>query len=211
VKARLSVIERSLLAVGSFFFEKQNGYRVPFSGELLRTLGFARMMEFAKLSEPIMEEAVRVFGERDSQALCGMSALFNGCPYCSVGHLLAANLLHLREKDALFPLDEQDVPALRRMRDADIVTQVRQRLSATEPRLLARIERALALRDETRVAEGEEDAALRALGGLWSIITECSVQFEVPASTIPPLDKIAKDKALRARYAALRSEAKRPA
>lgn len=206
MKERLNVFERAILATSMVLHERQQGYRIPFSGELLRTLGWKRMIEFSKLSAPIMAEAVRVFGERDTQVLCSMCALWAGCPFCSVGHMLAANLLHLRETGALFPIPEPRLREWRRLRDSEVTADARKLLGEKEATLAARIERSLAVHQSPIEPEDPEGKALVSLVALWSLLTECSVHFEVPVEQIPPLATVAKDKALRAKYAALRSQ-----
>ena len=205
MRARLTLPERWLLAASNYFYARSNGYRVPFSGELIRTVGWAKTGEFSRRSEGILKNAVSLFGERDTQVLSSMAALWNGCPFCSVGHMLAANLLHLRDTEQLFAIPESAVVEWRRLRDEEILADVATRLGSSEERLSRRVRRGFELyADPNAPLRDDEDHALDAMRRLWAIVSECSVHFEISPEDIPPLAKIALDKPLRARYQKLR-------
>src|SRR5262249_35192900 len=152
----------------------------------------------------LVERASIALGERDAQVVFSLSAMWYGCRFCSVGHMLAANLVHLRDTGLLFPIDEADVLVLRQQTDAEMRAWLAERLSAAELVVLQRrLERLSALSDGAKPVSAEDDAIAAALA-LWAVITECSVLFELPVERIPPLSAIAKDKALLDRYRKMR-------
>jgi hypothetical protein len=59
---------------------------------------------------PRYERTLRVLGPLRTHLACALISLHNGCLYCSYGHLHAVELVYLRERGALFPIDARSTP-----------------------------------------------------------------------------------------------------
>jgi hypothetical protein len=131
--------------------------------------------------------------------VAAFSSFFNGCDYCTWGHLYAINLLHYEKTGALYPVDEQESLVLMQKGDTAVVAELERRLSAF-PDHVRLVKRVLELRSGTPEAT-EEDKHLKLAEGLFEWINECSITVAAPA---PPLGVIARKKGLIARYRSAR-------
>ncbi len=146
-------------------------------------LGLVQWRAAAAAAERGLAERFEPF---EVQALLGITALLDGCGWCSVGHLYAANLIYLREYGMLLPLDERDVARLQRMRDPDLRMVLLSSLVGPDmERLRGALERLFALKLEGE-APGEEDGCLVELIAAWGAVTRCSVTAEW-SGEVPPL------------------------
>jgi hypothetical protein len=182
----------------------QRGYAVPFGEEMINTLGFRGVAQAGKDLEASSQTVMRLFGDRDGQLLIGMAALWNGCTFCSVGHVHAANLYHLRDHGELFPLDEREVLPLQRLRDVEVMRRLREKFAAPAfARTLALLVRQQELKTGTAADTTPDDEGLRLALAAWDWLNECTITTEVV--DVPPLCNLARDRQLRARYQAARA------
>ena len=175
------------------------GYSVPFSSEMVLSLGFGGIMQFGMMIPKVIGHMTKQYGPRDAQALVGFSALWSGCTFCSVGYLYSSNLVHFRDTGKLPAIDEKLLISLQREKDSDVIARVDLLLAAPEyARLRGLVERQLALKSGTAEGATPDDDLLRASLVAWEWVSECSIVAE--NVEIPPLTPIAKDHKLRERY-----------
>lgn len=202
----LTWAERAFIKVERSLGELTHGFYIAFDEELVRQHGLLGFARWSRATLKAQNELIAHFGETKFHLLAGFASLWNGCDYCAYGHMLALNLCTLRETGALFPVDEADVHDLLRLRDAELQTTLEARIGSSHPDFFALVKRQL----EVRVAEGplqsDEDKLLLKSIALYEWVNECSITVDAPA---PPLGPIARDHALRARYAELRKEARK--
>jgi hypothetical protein len=179
----------------------QRGYAVPFGAEMIYTMGFRGLASAGKQLDASAKAITRVFGDRDGQLLMGMAAMWNGCTFCSVGHVYAANLYHFRDGGALLPLDEREVTGLQRQRDGEVVDELRRRFAEPLPRTCALLSRQFELKRGAQDVTDDDDGLRLALAA-WDWLNECTITSD--QREVPPLCILAKDKALIERYRAAR-------
>ncbi|MEW6435047.1 MAG: hypothetical protein AB1730_26400 [Myxococcota bacterium] len=201
----LTWAERAFIRVERSLGEVTHGYFITFDEELIRQHGLMGFFRWARATLRAQNELIAAFGETKFHLLAGFASLWNGCDYCAYGHVLALNLCVFKETGQLFPIDEAEVHELLRLRDHELQATLEARLGASHPELFALVKRQL----EVRVAEGplqsDEDRLILKSIALYEWVNECSITVDAPA---PPLGPIAKDRELRARYAAARAEAR---
>jgi hypothetical protein len=180
----------------------QRGYAVPFGAEMIMTMGFRGVARAGKQLDESANTIVRIFGERDGQLLMGMAAMWNGCTFCSVGHVYAANLYHFRERGELLPLDEREVTRLQRQRDSEVVDELRRRLADSLPRTWTLLSRQFDLKSGNAAGTSDDDDGLRLALSAWDWLNDCTITADL--AEVPPLCVLAKDKALIQRYRAAR-------
>src|SRR5690606_2602985 len=113
------------------------GFPPRLMAPIVDRLGGARGLGWFARNTPRYERTLRVLGPLRTHLVCGLISLHNGCRYCSYGHLYAAELVYLKERGKLFPLDARTVPEwiglppaeLRRrmvdvLRDADLHSEM---------------------------------------------------------------------------------------
>ena len=201
---KLNPIERGFVATMNTMTRVTQGYEVAFTEELVRQQGIGGFFKWAGATQGIWNEMVAMFGEPNAHLLASFASFWNGCDYCAYGHMLAYNLHHFEHEDALFAIDEREVPVLLRKRDGEILAIVKERLQAAgQERPLALLLRQAELRENPKSAATDEDRMLVRTLGLYEWVNECSITAEAPA---PPLGPVAKKKALRVRYDSARAE-----
>jgi hypothetical protein len=146
------------------------------------------------------------YGLLVANLIMAFAGLWNGCPYCSVGHFYAANLVFFKTTGRLYPIAESDVPELQRMTYEQSMERVREILSSDELAEHFRIvERLFQLYTGAEI-KTDEDRLLSAALASWGWLNECSVPitYDMQVQEIPPiLDK--KERELVAnRYRAAR-------
>jgi hypothetical protein len=196
---KLSVVERMFLASIDAIGEITVGYRIAFAEELIRQHGIKGFWKWGQTTQNIFIEICKHFGEENGHLMASFASFWNGCDYCAYGHMLAHNLHFFERTGKLFTIDEEDILPLMRMKDAEVMGELRQRLSGSPDfaRKLELIERKNYLRLEEGPADGPDDKMLLKCIALYEWVNECSIVVGAPA---PPLGPIAKKKDLHKRY-----------
>jgi hypothetical protein len=202
--ARLAV--RLLARISEVVSRWQRGYSVPFGAEMIYTMGFRGVARAGKQLDESARRITQLFGDRDGQLLMAMAAMWNGCTFCSVGHVYAANLYHFREGGSLFPLDEREVTSLQRRRDGEVIEDLRLRFATELPRTWALLLREFDLKSGRAAGSTPDDDGLRLALAAWDWLNECTITTD--QADVPPLCILAKDKALIQRYRAARESSR---
>jgi hypothetical protein len=179
------------------------GFPDPFVEEHVRMEGVRGYLRWAKSGMELLALLEKRFGAVEAQLIIGFAALWSGCRWCGIGHVLAANLeLFKREEGALGPLDELRVPELQMEKDPEVLAELLLRFSGPRWEKINRlIERQYLLRTDQVEAESLEDELLQTTNVLWEWVVECTITaMDMDPSKIPPQAPIGKDRKLRARY-----------
>lgn len=200
----LTSFEKAFIQVERKLALWTRGYAITFDEELIRQRGLGGFFRWAAKTDRVQNELIAGFGETRYHLVAAFASLWNGCDYCAYGHLLALNLCALRDTDALFPIDEQEVHQLLRLRDDELMAFVRERLGDSHADYVKLIERQNQLRFADGPLQGDDKLLVKAVA-LYEWINECSITVDAPA---PPLGPIAKETALLERYTQRRAEAR---
>jgi alkylhydroperoxidase family enzyme len=73
--------------------------------EFVRRKGAASALTWFAANMPRMLTTMRVLGPVRTHLACMVISLHNSCVYCAFGHAYALELLYLRDRGQLFPLD----------------------------------------------------------------------------------------------------------
>lgn len=204
--SRLTLPQRLFLRVLDAMTARAIGKPVPWMAEMVRIHGIRRGLVFASATQRANELVTGRYGIRDGQILIGLAAMWNGCVFCSRGHVWAANLYHFRERGELFALDDAEVLPMQQLPDQEALARVLGTLAAPEhARLRELIERQFHLKRGDATGESEEDRYLRVSIATWDWISECSIGTQ-PDQVFPP-DPIARDRDLCERYLRARGRA----
>lgn len=87
----------------------------------------------------LMERLVSTFGESEASFLVGFGALWSGDPRAALTHVLAGNVVWMKQKKSLHPLDETLLGRWARLRPHEAMAEILTRLMAPEHRPLARL------------------------------------------------------------------------
>jgi hypothetical protein len=157
---------------------------------------------------PRYERTLASFGGVRTHLLCLYVSLLRGCPYCTMGHARAFELLYLKERGTLFPLDEHAILALQRLEPGAIRERLGDALTAAglgeECAFLDRMKAAVDGRIEHPTGD---DARLAHLASMFAVLNACGIKGAVEPDEAH--DPVNKDVALKERYATLRASASR--
>jgi hypothetical protein len=158
----------------------------------------------------VLERLNLRYGERDAQLLVSFAAHWNGCSYCSSGHLLASNLIRYRDEGVIFPIDVDEAAQMRSMPDMEVIERIRVLLAdAAYARTVALLLRQYALKAGTAQGKMDDDLLLRTTSAAWDLMNEFSITLgiDIDPSDVPALAPVGRDEALRRRYEEARKAA----
>ncbi len=174
----------------------------------VRQLGPLRALRWFAWNMPLYLRTLTVFGGLRTHLVGAAISLINGCPYCIYGEAYAFQLIHLRDRGFLFPLDEHAMgqlcgqsPAVIRNCLVDALQQAG--LHGEVPVLDRTI--ALAAGDDRRPTE-PDDVRLAHLVGMLGVLNSVGVTYQVRKASGEALDPVNKEGPLKRRYARLRAE-----
>lgn len=182
------------------------GFPPRLMGPIVHQLGAVKALGWFARNMPRYERTLRVLGPLRTHLACTVVSLYNGCRYCSFGHAYAAELVYLKERGTLFPLDAHDVshwiglePAELRQRMVDML----QRADLHGEVLW--VDRTLALADGTQRPVDAHEARIAHLVSMFGVLNAVGMAGDVePDEAHDPLNK---DLELKARHNALRRSA----
>ncbi|MFK8000337.1 MAG: hypothetical protein AB8H86_12115 [Polyangiales bacterium] len=207
-KKPLSFVERVFLKAVNPVFGRVQGWRQDaINEEFVRTYGVRGFVKFGKTIGDTIAFLADKYGEAEAHHLVGFAGMMNGCRWCGVGHTLTANLLIFQDGEALFPIDERELPELQLLDDDAILEVFRERLHATPwASLVSLLERIKQLRGGEERTDSDDDVYLGLALDLWDWTNECTIEtgFDIKAEDVPTLALLNRDKALHVRYRAAR-------
>lgn len=180
------------------------GHPVPYlSEEVVRRLGMRGIMKMPSIAKTI-KACMKQFEPRDAQMLIGFAALWDGCLFCSRGHVLAANLYQLQHHDSVLPIGEAEVLQLRELEDHEAMARIEELLKdAQYDRLRFLLRRQFDLRMGLVDQETADDLHIVLTLHAWDWVTECSIVLGIEID-VPPLAPIVHASALLQRYRTMR-------
>lgn len=183
-----------------------NGYDPVFVDEMLNILGTAGVRIWGERLTAVSIALDERFGHAKAQHIISFSAMLNGCPFCSIGHMYSANLQVFADSGLLFPVDEREVLKLQELGDEELLDVLEKRLAGgPHEETLALFKRVYALKFGGAEPETADDELFIAAIGAWDLLTECTILSEgIDPAKVDPLSEVAKDKGLRKRYQAAR-------
>jgi hypothetical protein len=185
------------------------GYDPLFLDDFAQMLGAAGIVRWMGQLAAVVKRAEQRYGTETTQYLAGVAAMWNGCGYCGVGHIYAANVQRHKDKGELSPIDEREVKALQHLDDRALLEELERRLTANgDSELWRLLERQYLLKQNRAEGETEDDPYLQAISACWDLVNECSIfaGYDLAPEQVPPLSGIARDKDAIARYRAAREQ-----
>jgi hypothetical protein len=179
------------------------GFPPPLTDAVIGELGpFGALTWFAR-HMPRYQRTMRALGPLRTHLACTAISLDNGCRYCSFGHAYAVELVYLKQRGRVFPVDARTMcgwtelpPAARRARLCDVLQR-----AALHAEVLW-VDRTLALaRGEQRAVDPQE-ARIEHLVRMFALLNGVATAGKLEPDDAH--DPINKDRALKARNAALR-------
>jgi hypothetical protein len=198
----LTWFERAFVKTSRALADLSIGYHVTFDEELIRQHGISGFLKWGRTTEAAYAEIEKALGPEKAHLVAAFASFFNGCDYCAWGHLFATNLFYFERTGTLHPIDEQEVHGMMGLGDTAVLAELSKRLTGDFADDLRLVLRQYELRDgASSGAASDEDRLLLKSIGLFEWVNECSITVNAPA---PPMDRIARKKALLAAYEAAR-------
>jgi hypothetical protein len=149
---------------------------------------------------------LRVLGPTRFHLVCVVISLHNNCTYCAFGHAYALELIHLRDRNRLFPLDAVTIADWLDLEPRELQRRLHGVLREAGLHVEALwVDRTLALATGKQKPMDRTEARIAHLVGMIGTINRIAVQSQVePDEAQNPVNK---DAAVKARYAELRAEA----
>jgi hypothetical protein len=171
---------------------------------VVRTLGPGRSVLWFAVNMPRLLWTMHVFGPMRTHLAAAVISLHNGCTYCAHGHAFALELVYLRDRGRLFPVDARTIAMWQDLPPRELAQRLRRVLQEAGLHAEALwVDRTLALAtgatgpvdaDEARIAH-----LVRMFGRMNRIAIEAGVE---PDEAQNPVNK---NVALKRRYTQLRA------
>ncbi|MDQ3577354.1 MAG: hypothetical protein M3443_07070 [Actinomycetota bacterium] len=200
-----SARERGATAVLEGIGNRLWGFPPKLMAPIVRQLGPLRALRWFLWNMPRYERTLKAFGGLRTHLLSTTISVINGCPYCTFGHAYAFQLVHLRERGYLFPLDEHAIGQLRGsapavIRDHLVDALQRVNLHGEVPWLDRTI--ALTLGAEPRRDE-PDDARLAHLVRMFGVLNSVGIASQTAPDEAH--DPVNRNRPLKQLYAGLRA------
>ena len=190
------------MSANNFFEElkeselKEFGYVNPFWDEMVSSYGYNETIDLlTKINVPKSYFAEK-YSKTMAEFILGLSGLWNGCRWCAIGHMYAANVFYFKDNNTLFPVPETIIPELELLEFKEVWEKLDNMLKPKEfsaERTIA--EKMYKLQAGELNPSIEEDKHLMTLITIWGFINECSILYsydietnKVPALFVPKSD-----------------------
>lgn len=182
------------------------GFPPRLMAPIVGQLGPVRALGWFLWNMPRYERTLRVLGPLRTNLACMAISLHNGCRYCAFGHAYAAELIYLRDRNRLLPVDAHTLAGWLGLP----ASELRERLS----RLLQQadlhvevlwIDQVLAFAAGTQMPVDRAEARLAHLVRMFAVLNAVGISSGVEPDEAH--DPVNRDTELKARYAALRDAA----
>lgn len=171
---------------------------------IVQRLGAVRAAAWFAWNMPRYERTLKTFGGVRTHLLCSTISLINGCHYCTVGHAYALQLIYLRERDELFPLDEREISQLQGLDRAELRARLTSTLGlAGLAEELPWVERVFELTAGQQPRADRDDSRIAHLVRMFAVLNACGIAGLVEPDQAH--DPVNRDTALIERYRQLRT------
>jgi hypothetical protein len=152
---------------------------------------------------PRYERTLRVLGPLRTHLACTAISLYNGCRYCAYGHAYAVELVHLKERGTVFPVDADTMSSWTGLEPADLRQRILHVLQEADLHSeVLWVDHTLALASESQRPVDRHEARIAHLVRMFAVLNAVGMAGDVePDEAHDPLNK---DAELKARNAQLR-------
>jgi hypothetical protein len=179
------------------------GFPPRLMAPIVAQLGALPALAWFVRNMPRYERTLRVLGPLRTHLACTLISLYNGCRYCSYGHLYAVELIYLEQRRELFPLDARSVTEWIGLSPAELRNRIVDVLQQADLHGEARwVDTTLALASGSQRAVDALEARVAHLVAMFRTLSDVGIAAEVePDEAHDPLNK---DAGLKARHDELR-------
>ena len=179
------------------------GFPPHFTAPVVDELGPVGALTWFAWHMPRYQRTLHALGPLRTHLACTVISLDNGCLYCSFGHAYAVELVYLKQRGRVFPVDARTMcewtelpPAALRAQLCDVLQR-----AALHAEVLW-VDRTLALARGEQRAMDRQEARIEHLVHMFTLLNAVAIAGKIePDEAHDPLNK---DRALKARNAALR-------
>jgi len=175
------------------------GFRPNLMKDIVEIHGGRKSIIWFAKNMPKYEKILKTWGAERTHLLAVAISGINGCPYCTYGHALGFQLHYFKNKNQLFPIDEQEMKEFNTKSEQQVVEILGNAFDSTglvqEKRDLQRL---MELKGHAELAETEDDHRINHLITMFAFLNNCGIK----SNTSPDFahDPINKDLELSQRY-----------
>lgn len=201
-----SPLERGVTAMLEGAGNQMWGFTPRLMAPAVRQLGPLGALRWFAANMPRYLLTLRAYGGLRTHLIGAVISLLNGCPYCTHGEAYAFQLIYLRERGRLFPLDEHELGQLCGQPSAFVRRRLVEALELaglqSEVPVLDRVIE-LTVGPDQRPSEPEE-IRLAHLVRMLSRMNAIGMSNRMPKAPGEAMDPVNKDGAPKLRYVGLR-------
>jgi hypothetical protein len=179
------------------------GFTPRLMSSIVAELGPAAAVTWFVANMPRYERTLRVLGPLRTHLACTVISLHNGCRYCSFGHAYAVELVYLKQRERVFPVDAHTMSGWTGLPPGELRDRVCDVLERADLHAeVIWVDRTLALARGRQRPVDRHEARIAHLVRMFALLNAVGIARDVePDEAHDPLNK---DRALKARNAELR-------
>lgn len=182
------------------------GFRPNLMKDIVDIHGGRKSIVWFMKNMPKYESILKKWGAERTHLMAVAISGLNGCQYCTYGHALSFQLHYFRNKNQLFPIDEQEMMNFNIKTEEQIVGILNHAFDETRLEQEKQdLHRLLILKTSPEAATSEDDHHINHLVRMFQFLNSCGISKQ----TTPDFahDPINKDSELYTKYSQMRSTA----
>jgi hypothetical protein len=179
------------------------GFTPRLMSSIVAELGPAGALTWFAANMPRYERTLRVLGPLRTHLACTVISLHNGCRYCSFGHAYAVELVYLKQRERVFPVDAHMVSEWTELPPGELRDKMCDVLEKADLHSeVIWVDRTLAIARGRQRPVDRPEARIAHLVRMFALLNAVGVAGGVEPDEAH--DPVNKDRALKARNAELR-------
>jgi hypothetical protein len=179
------------------------GFHPRLMPAIVAELGAVGALTWFAANMPRYERTMRVLGPLRTHLACTVISLHNGCRYCSFGHAYAVELVYLKQRERVFPVDAHTMCGWSELPPGELRARLCDTLERADLHAeVIWVDRTLALARGRQRAVDRTEARIAHLVRMFALLNAVGVTHEVEPDKAH--DPVNKDRTLKTRNSELR-------
>lgn len=175
------------------------GFRPLLMKDIVDINGGWKSLTWFVRNMPKYEKILKKWGAERTHLLAVAISGINGCPYCTYGHALSFQLHYFKNKDKLFPIDEEEMMNFNLKDEQQIIESLNDAFDMTNLTQEKKdFQRLLELKSAPELTTNEYDNNINHLVQMFAFLNSCGIKKETKPDFAH--DPINKNLALYERY-----------
>ncbi len=200
----MSILQNASKGVLEFIGQNLWGFKPNLMKDIVEQNGGPSSVLWFARNMPTYERILKAWGPIRTHLLASEISVLNGCPYCTFGHIYAAQLHFLEITGSVMSVDEDEVVSWHKLDEATKIANFRKLILENElDAEMALFDRMLELRAGNGSNGSKRDRNIEHLLQMFAYLNACGIKGNT--ANDQSHDPINLDTALKEKYARIRA------